>query len=225
MSVFAFLLFLLSFEIIVPIRECASNRGRFNLIPLLPDVAKKYPSLVVELILSDSYVDLVEQRIDIAIRLGTLRDSSYISKKLANMAFYICASPGYIKKNGKPVTPNEVAQHQCLLFPRSGYNFNWLFKDKKQKIVDVPIAGKYLITNSQSIKQCTLLGMGLSLLPDWLVKQDIAEGKLIRLFSKFDVTATDYESSVWLLYPSKEYLALKTCVFIDMLGAKYTFGL
>ncbi len=195
--------------------------GEMLIVPLLPELAKNYPSLSIELLLTDSYVDLIEERIDVAIRLGTLQDSSYISKRLANLKFFVCASPEYISKHGKPASPLEITNHKCLIFPRSGYNLNWLFKDKAQKLIDVPIDGKYLITNSKAIKQCTLFAMGLSLLPDWLVKQDIENGRLIRLFSEFNVTATDYNSSVWLLYPSREYLALKARVFIDLITEKH----
>jgi len=195
--------------------------GGMQIVPLLPELSEKYPSLSIELNLTDTYLDLIEERIDVAIRVGTLRDSTYIAKRLAKMAFYICASPQYIDKYGKPELPHQIGDHHYLLFPRAGYNSNWLFKDKQQNIVDIPINEKILITNSQSIKQCTLFDMGLSLLPDWLVNQEIAQGKLIRLFTNYDVTATDYESSVWLMYPSREYLALKARVFIDLLSARF----
>ena len=120
--------------------------------------------------------------------------------------------------------PDQIKDHECLLFPRAGHNLNWLFKDEKENITDIPISGRYLMTNSQAIKQCVVAGMGLSLLPDWLVKQEVAEGKLIRLFPEFDVTATDYESSVWLVYPSREYLPLKVRVFMDFLSERHFSG-
>ena len=194
--------------------------GQLAIVPLLPEFAALYPDLAVELILTDEFLDLIENRIDVAIRLGTLQDSSYIARCLQSIKFYICASPEYIANHGKPENPEQIKAHKCLLFPRVGHNLNWLFKDGEQTITEIPISGKYLITNSQAIKQCTLAGMGLSLLPDWLVNKEIIAGKLVRLFPDFDVTATDYESSVWLLYPSKEYLPLKVRVFIDFLNTQ-----
>lgn len=191
--------------------------GQMHIVPLLPELKNRYTSLSIELMLTDAYLDLIENRIDVAIRLGTLQDSSCIARKLNKMEFFICASPEYIKKHGKPCEPEEVANHDCLLFPRSGHDLNWLFKKSDGKIVDVQVSGQCLITNSQAIRQCASSGMGLALLPDWLINEDIKSGALVRLFDQFDVSATDYDSAVWLLYPSRDYVPLKTRVFMDHL--------
>ena len=191
--------------------------GDMHIAPLLPEIAKRYPSLDIELILTDAYLDLIEERIDIAIRVGTLQESTYIARQLKKMTFYICASPAYLEQHGTPETPHQVSAHDCLLFPRPGYNLNWLFKDSSGKMTEVPISGKCLITNSQAIRKCAIAGMGLTLLPDWLVEEDIRSGALIRLFNDFTVTATDYEGAIWLMYPSREYVPVKTRVFMDYL--------
>ena len=188
-----------------------------QIIPLLPKLSHIYPSLSFEFILTDSYIDLIKERIDVAIRLGTLQDSSYIVRHLRKMKFYICASPDYIDQHGKPQTPQQIENHNCLLFPRGRYNLNWLFRDSKGKVTEIEISGKYLLTNSLAIERCAIYGMGLALLPDWLVDRDIQSGKLVRLLAEYDITATNFESSVWLLYPSKEYIPLKTKLFIDYL--------
>jgi len=196
--------------------------GEMHIVPLLPELANQYPDLHIELDLNDAYIDLVEERVDIAIRIGSLQNSSYIARKLADMAFYITASQAYIDKYDKPEIPDQLKEHNCLLFPRAGHNLNWTFKNADQSTIEVPIQGKYLITNSNAIRQCTLAGMGISLLPDWLIKQDIVSGHLIKLFNKYDVTATDYEGSVWLVYPSREYLPLKVRAFNDFLFERFT---
>ncbi len=188
-----------------------------QIIPLLPKLSHIYPSLSFEFILTDSYIDLIKERIDVAIRLGTLQDSSYIVRHLRKMNFHICASPDYIEQHGKPQTPQQIENHNCLLFPRGRYNLNWLFRDSKGKVTEIEISGKYLLTNSLAIERCAIYGMGLALLPDWLVDRDIQSGKLVRLLAEYDITATNFESSVWLLYPSKEYIPLKTKLFIDYL--------
>lgn len=191
--------------------------GQIAIVPLIPQLAKAYPQLSIELLLTDVNLDLVEERIDVAVRLGSLQDSSYIAKRLATMTFHVCASPDYLNRHGIPQAPEEVAEHNCLLFPRPGYNLDWLFKGRDGKITQIPIKGKYLITNSQAVKQCAIAGMGLTLLPDWLVNDAVTAGKLVKLFSEYTVTATDYESAIWILYPSREYLPLKSRVFIDFL--------
>lgn len=191
--------------------------GQMYIVPLLPILFEKYPSLKIELILTDAYLDLIEERIDVSVRLGTLQDSSYISRKLKNLEFCICASPEYIKRFGKPDHPFQIQEHNCLLFPRSGYNTNWLFTDSHKQVTEIAINGNCTITNSGAIKQGTISGIGLSLLPDWLVQEDIKKGLLVKLFKDYKVTATDYNSAIWLLYPSRHYIPLKTQVFISYL--------
>ena len=193
----------------------SSTFAQQRIVPLLPQLAKLYPDLSIELILTDFYLDLIEERIDVAIRLGTLQDSSYMVKHLRKMKFYICVSSDYLDKYGQPQTPQDIKNHNCLLFPRARHNLDWLFKDETEKITEIKIRGKYLLTNSLAIKQCAIAGMGLALLPDWLVDRELKSGKLIRLFAEYDVTATNFDSSIWLLYPSRAYIPAKTKVFID----------
>ena len=186
-----------------------------KIVPLLPKLAKIYPSLSIELIMTDAYLDLIAERIDVAIRLGNLQDSSYMAKHLRKTSFYICASPDYLSKHGQPKIPQNIESHNCLLFPRARYSLDWLFRDGTGKVTEIKIKGKYLLTNSLAIKQCAISGMGLALLPDWLVDRDLKSGNLVRLFAEYDVTATDFESSIWLLYPSRAYIPAKTQVFIE----------
>ena len=193
--------------------------GEHHIVPLLPELAKKYPLLNIELILTDAYLDLIEQRIDVAIRLGSLNDSTLIAHPLKKMSFFVTATPAYLEQYGEPSVPSQLMEHNCLLFPRSDYSLSWLFKNGVQAPEEVPIKGRCLITHSQAIKTCTLAGMGVSLLPDWLVNQDINSGRLVRLFSEYEVTATDFKSSVWLVYPSREYLPLKVRVFNEYIKA------
>ncbi|WP_455220474.1 LysR family transcriptional regulator [Kaarinaea lacus] len=195
--------------------------GENCITPLLPEFTEQYPALSVELILSDAYLDLIEERVDIAVRLGTLKSSSHIARRLSDMTFHVCASPAYLEKYGQPYSPNELAEHECLLFPRTGYNFNWLFKDKQGTITEIEIKGKYLVTNSNAIRSCCLDGMGITLLPDWLINKHLSSGELVSLFTDYQVTATDFDSAIWLIHPSREYLPTKTRVFRDFMLEKY----
>ncbi len=191
--------------------------GQMYIVPLLPILANQYPELSIELDLNDAYVDLLEERIDVAIRVGSLSDSSYIARKLSDMRFYVCATQVYFDQQIKPEKPQDLQKHNCLLMPRTGYNFNWLFKQKNKTIIEVSINGKYLVNNSKAIRECMLAGMGVALLPDWLVANDILTGKVVNLFEDYEVTPTNYDGSVWLVYPSREYLPLKVRVFNEFL--------
>ncbi len=191
--------------------------GQMFLVPVVEELHKRYPDLSIELLMSDAYVDLVGERIDVAIRLGTLSDSSYIARRVHRIRFQVCASQAYLEKHGAPAMPQEVAEHECLLFPRGEHSLNWLFRDTAGSTEEVKIHGRCLITNSEAIRQCALSGMGLALLPDWLVESDVESGALQTLFDNFEVSATGFDNAVWVLQPSREYVPLKTKVFIQQL--------
>jgi len=196
--------------------------GQMYIVPLLPSILESYPELHIELLLNDAFRDIIEERIDLAIRLGTLQDSSAIARRLSDLSFNICASQDYLNKHGTPTAPQDIKGHQCLLFPRSGYNLNWLFKNSDGEIVEIVISGRCMITNSQSIRHCAQQGMGLALLPNWLIHDDLKTNKLVALFPDYQVSATDYDAAIWMMYPSREFLPLKTKIFIEYLQSHYT---
>ena len=191
------------------------------IVPLLPEFAALYPQLRLDLRISDRFVDLLDEGIDIAIRLGSLVDSSLVARRLADMSFHVCASDDYLLRHGEPRLPADIAGHECLLFPRGGHDLDWLFRDASGQVERVRIDGRLQIGNSASILACAIAGMGLALLPDWLLGDARASGQLRVLFEDYAVTATDFDSAVWLLYPSRSYLPQKTRAFVDFLAERF----
>ncbi len=202
------------------LRVTASNSfGLKFVVPRLPAFAQHYPELVVDLMLTDAVVDLLSERMDIAIRLGTLADSNMVSQVLTYTRYRVVASPAYLQRHGTPKQPVQVSEHNGLLFPLAGFRSRWIFRDKKGVQSEVPIKGKLLVSNAIGLQQCALAGMGLALLPGWLVQDDIESGKLVDLFPTWEVTATDFETAAWFVYPSRAYVPLKVRVFIDFMRA------
>lgn len=191
--------------------------GQRRIVPLLKNFRVNYPGITIELIFNDHFVDLIDERIDLAIRLGKLSDSALVARRLHDMKFHVCASRDYLEEFGKPVRPSDIKAHECLLFPRGDYNLNWRFLDKNNHVEEIEISGNCMITNSDSIRECALAGMGLALLPDWLVADDLSSGNLVSVLDSYPVTATDFDSAAWIVYPSRRYLPLKTRLFSDFL--------
>jgi DNA-binding transcriptional LysR family regulator len=187
------------------------------LVPLLPDFRSMYPDLTVDLLLTDTTVDLFTERIDLAIRLGLLADSTLIAQQLMQTDYFVCASPQYLKQWGHPNTPSDIAQHNCLLFPLAGFRSRWRFKDRNQAETEVFVQGHTMISNAIALQQCAIAGMGLALLPNWLIDDDLRDGALVNVFPSYDVTATEFSTAAWLVYPSRTYVPLKVQVFIDFL--------
>lgn len=194
--------------------------GHRCIVPHLASFQKKYPDLTVELHLSDAIVDLVADRFDLAVRLGRPTDSTLIAQRLMRTKYYVCASPGYLK-NAPPLRdPKDLSRHNCLLFPLPGFRSSFRFRQKNGKELVVPITGKTIISSGSALEECAKRGMGVALLAGWLVEDDLKTGKLVDLFPRHQVTATDFETSAWLVYPSRAYVPLKVRAFIEFLKAE-----
>jgi DNA-binding transcriptional LysR family regulator len=187
------------------------------IVPLLSDFRSRYPDLTVDLFLTDANVDLLTERIDLAIRLGLLADSTLIAQQLMQTRYCICASPQYLDQSGHPKLPSDIENHNCLLFPLAGFRSRWRFRDTARKESEVLVQGRTIISNAIALQHCAIAGMGLALLPNWLIDDNLREGTLINVFPNYEVTATDFNTAAWLVYPSRAYVPLKIRVFIDFL--------
>ncbi|MFM7427632.1 MAG: LysR substrate-binding domain-containing protein [Elainella sp.] len=197
------------------------------LVPLLPAFTALYPDLTIDLLLTDANVDLVAERVDLAIRLGLLPDSSLIAQRLFPTRYVVCASPQYLQKYGRPQIPQEIAQHNCLLFPLAGFSSKWRFrsssgagsKASSGAETEVLVQGRTLISNAIGLQHCALAGMGLALLPSWLIADDLLAATLVPVLSDYEVTATDFHTAAWMVYPSRAYVPLKVRALIEFLKA------
>ncbi len=191
--------------------------GQTCLVPLLPELHHRYPDLALELLLSDSNLDMVAERIDVALRLGPRMDSGLIGLRLFNTHYRVCASPDYLSRTGTIGAPEALGERPCLVFALSGYRSRWIFLDRAGHRTEVPIEGRFVISSALALRDCALNGLGPALLANWLIDGDIAAGKLVDLFPQHRVTASDFDTAAWLLYPSRAYLPLKVRAFIDFL--------
>ncbi len=194
--------------------------GQIGIVPLLPAFTRRYPDLDIELLLTDSLLDMVAERIDVAIRLGKLLDAAHIATRLCSMPLRVCASPGYLARHGNPVEPAELARHDCMHLHLADFE-KWRFRDRQGKTESVTVRSRVVISNAQALKQCALADMGITLLPDWVVQRELASGDLIALFADFAVGVTEFEVPVWLLYPSRRHLPLKVRVFTEFIRERF----
>ena len=192
------------------------------IVPFLPEFESLYPELSIDLLLTDARLDLVTERVDLAVRLGQLEDSSLIAQKLMSMRYFVCGSPKYLATHSSIEQPQDITHHNCLLFPLAGYRTRWIFRNTQQKIIDIPVRGRTIISNAIGLQECAIAGMGLALLPRWLISEEIATGKLVKVLPDYEVTATDFNPIAWLVYPSRSYIPLKVRVLIDFLKEHLT---
>jgi DNA-binding transcriptional LysR family regulator len=189
--------------------------GQICIVPLLTDFRSRYPALSLELLLTDTNLDLISERIDIAIRLGPRLDLGYVGTKLFTTRYRVCASPVYIARYGAPAEPGQLAAHKCVVFDLPGFRDRWLFRSRNGETTEVPIASDLKISSALALRQCALDALGPVLIGHWNIDTDLADGRLVDLFPDHDVTATDFETAAWIIYPSRTYLPAKVRAFID----------
>lgn len=195
----------------------STSFGLKCVVPHLPEFQKRYPDLTVDLLLTDAVVDLLADRIDVAVRLGHLADSAMIAQRLVQTTYVVCASPGYLQRSRPLKHPTDLAQHNCLLFPLEGFRSRWIFRDQKGALSEVSVSGRTVISNAIALQQSAIAAMGLALLPNWLIDADLQSGTLVNIFPDYVVTATDFNTAAWLVYPSRAYVPLKVRLFIEFL--------
>ena len=191
--------------------------GHEVLLPLLGAFHAAYPGVDVELILTDSNLDLVRERIDLALRLAPAPAGDLISTRILTARYRVVASPDYLTRFGHPQRPEDISGHNTLRFALPGYRDRWLFRDRSGSVAEVPVHGWLVVSNALSLRRAALDGLGVTLLADWLVKQSIDDGTLIDLFPELDVTATGFEAGIWALYPSKAFLPQRVRLMIDFI--------
>lgn len=195
--------------------------GQVCILPHIPEFRLLYPDIKLELQLTDSVVDLISSAVDLACRLAPKSNSELIGTRLIDTHYRVCVSPDYIKSKPKIKCPEDLAAHRCVVFNLPEYRSKWTFKDKHSTHVSVPIQSDVSISSALALREAALAGMGPVLLADWLIGDDITQGRLIPVLDEYQVTAEDFDTAAWLLYPSRNFLPNKTRVMIDFLKTKF----
>lgn len=190
--------------------------GELLLSPLLPRFLQRHPSVAVNLLLVDRHVDLIEENIHVAVRVGRLPDSQLMARKLGDVRMVVCASPGYIERRGVPQTPDELHDHDCLGFSDVPGIADWHFQSASGR-KSVRIAGRLWINNLNALVAAAKDGAGLVRVPSWQIANDIEAGRLTRIL-------TDYErppTPVHALFQPAKLASTKIRVFVDYLAEQW----
>lgn len=193
--------------------------GSCRIGPHIAAFLTRYPKLDFDMRLSDDMVDLVAERIDVAIRLGEAAPTAdVVARQLGSFRRYVVASHDYLDTHGTPVEPTDLANHHCLRFSYRGDQQFWTFAGG-ETTTKVVVTGRMKSNNSEVLRDAVLDGAGIALLPDWLVEPDIQSGKLLKLFEHYDVTPNDARSVVSALYLPNQRGSKRVNAFIDLVSS------
>ena len=187
--------------------------GRDHIQPLLPDFLAKYPELRIQLTLSEAFVNLVEEEVDVAIRIGQMPDSTLIARKLGQARRMVVGSPSYLEQHGIPRTPDDLKNHNCIILSNATSFNHWEFNepDGPRRI---EVSGNFETNNSVALSNAALTGIGLIRAGNFSLAANIRAGLLVPVLADFEATT---EINIYAVYPHNRHLSPKVRVFIDML--------
>lgn len=190
--------------------------GVHRLIPLLPGFLERYPEISVDLVLTDSVIDLMAERADVAIRAGPLGESRLVARKLGQSPVVVVAAPSYLETHGIPLTPADLDSHNRMGFGFVRHIDGWPFRDAEGRAVMIPITGNTLVSDGEAMRLMTLAGAGISRLARWHVAADIAAGRLVALLEDFN--PGDEEATHAVYVGQGRHLPARVRAFLDILA-------
>lgn len=198
--------------------SCASSFALLHVAPAIGGFLDRYPKLRLDISLADRYVDLVEEGYDLAIRIGELGDSNLVARKLGSTRLMVVGSPAYLKKRGRPRTPEDLANHNCFTYEYLRARGQWPFLDEHGRERFVRVSGSLHSNSGELLAQAAVEGIGLAYEPDFIVGADLRAGRLVQILE----TQTRRESGIWAVYPTRRHLSAKVRVFVDYLAERFS---
>ncbi len=192
--------------------------GLLRIAPLISDFLSLHQEIEIDLVLNDSVVDLIQSGFDVGLRIGGNQpDSSLVSKRLMPIDRLVCGSYDYFEKFGYPNTPTDLYKHRCLIYSLSSSPSNWLFT-KQGRVESIQVTGPLIVNNSIALRETLLGGIGLSLIPKFIVENELADGTLVQ-------TLHDYQpdpQSLHVVYPQAKYVSQKVRAFVDFMSDSFS---
>lgn len=203
--------------------------ARLHVTPFLPRFMAEYPGIELDLQMSDAVIDLVGQRVDVAIRLGALESSSLIARRLAPHRRIVCASPTYLARQPVPSCPADLANHACLVFAFAEGERRWRFV-RDGEVEQIRVTGPLRANQAEALLEAALAGFGLVMLPTWLAGEAIAQGALQPVLTDWHADIgrpgsggppAAQEGGIHALYLPDRRASLKVRAFVDFLAARF----
>src|ERR1700754_641518 len=186
--------------------------GRRHVVPHLPEFLKRYPHIDIDAVVTDEPLNIIEARIDLAIRIGALPDSQLVARRLAEHRRIVCASPAYTKRHGVPASPDELAAHTALRFALAPDD-KWILVKRgdataskrtshaRNHQVAVQLQGRIRVNDTDALLELAIAGCGIALLPAWSVGDALRQGQLMRLLPDWEAQTSRAAPAVWAVYP------------------------
>jgi len=189
--------------------------GQVRINAMVQRFLAAHPRIDIELILNDRFVDLVEDRVDVAFRLGGTLPPDAVGRHLADIPRFLVAAPAYCSRRGTPASPDDLPDHDFVRFAWTPGNTIELVRNDER--VRVPVSTRFRANHALAIREALVLGTGIGMCPAWLVGELLDSGELVRVLPAWSAPPQPF----YLLYPSRRYQPLRTKMFIDFAMAEF----
>ncbi|MBU6497200.1 MAG: LysR family transcriptional regulator [Rhodospirillales bacterium] len=186
--------------------------GRLYIAPRIGLLLDRYPELAVELLLTDDVVDMVQEGLDLSLRVGAISDAALVARRVGMTASQAVAAPEYLARRGTPQHPADLAGHDCVIFTRGQTPNTWSFMGADGP-APVEVTGRLRVNSIEAVMEATLTGIGIALLPSWMIGDTVRRGRLQRVLKAW----TPRQLPISVVYPSRRFLAPRTRAVIDFL--------
>jgi DNA-binding transcriptional LysR family regulator len=194
--------------------SAAVTFARLHVVPHLPNFLAAHPGLTMDVILDDRMIDLVEEGVDVALRLGSPGDSSSLTaRKLASAPHFVVGSPSYFARSGVPATPAELAAHDAVIYANEGGT--WRFRQGATE-VSVSVSGPLRVSVAEGVRAAVLADMGVAIASAWMFSPELASGAVQRVLADWSLPSID----LWAVYPTGRMPSAKARAFAAFLEAE-----
>lgn len=198
--------------------SCPVVFGRRHVVPRLPGFMALHPELSIDLVMSDGFTDLVEEGIDLAIRVGEVTDPGLVARRIGATRRVTVAAPAYLAARGRPAVPQDLQGHDCIVYSRLATGNRWQFAGAAPEVrIEVEVRGRLQVNSSEGVREAVIAGLGIGVLPIWAIDADLAEGRLVPLLEAFEPRRLPMHA----VYPSRRYVPARVRAMADHLAAAF----
>ena len=195
---------------------CPVAFGRLHVVPRLGRFMRRHPDVKLDLVLSDQFVDLVEEGVDLSIRVGEVKSPDLIAQRIGETRRVALASPDYLAQRGTPQTPRDLAAHDCIVYTRLATGARWYFGGPGGPY-EVEVDGRFRANNSEAVREGILAGLGIGVVPVWLLADETERAQLQTVLAEYEPARLPINA----VYPSRRFVPHKVRAMVEFLGAEF----
>jgi DNA-binding transcriptional LysR family regulator len=196
--------------------SCPVAFGQVQIMPRLSAFLDRYPDLKIDLMMTDSFVDLIEEGVDLTIRIGNVQDTSLVKHQIGITQRVTIGHQSYFDRAGEPQTPEDLVQHNCIIYTRLTTGNEWYF-DSSQGAIQVAVSGNFRTNSSVAIREAVCAGLGIAVSPVWLFSDAIQSGSLKVILTSYQPVALP----IYVVYRRGRFMSAKVRYFIDFLSHEF----